>query len=57
MLGTVTLKSWCSDPGIIRQTHPFLYTPYYLLISKLTDVLSHSGHRVTLVVPKNLWYI
>ena len=29
MLGTVTMKSWFSDPGIIRQKHQFLYTPYY----------------------------
>ena len=50
MLGTVTLKSWFSDPGIIRQIH----TPHITsLASKLIDVLSHSGHRVTLALPKN----
>ena len=44
MLGTVTLKSWFSDPG----------TPHITsLASKLIDVLSHSGHRVTLALPKN----
>ena len=55
MLGTVTLKSWFSDPGIIRQKHQFSYTPYITsLASKLIDVLSHSGHRVTLALPKKL---
>ena len=57
MLGTVTLKSWFSDPGIIRQNINFRIPHIISLASKLIDVLSHSGHRVTLVLPKILWYI
>ena len=57
ILGTVTLKSWFLNPGIIKQKYPFSYSPYYSLTSKLIDVLSHSGHSITLVLPKKLWYI
>ena len=57
MPGTVTLKSLFSDPGIIRQKHQFSYTPYYFTCIELIDVLSHSGHRVTLALLKNLWCI
>ena len=57
MLGTVTLKSWFSDPVIIRKKHQSLYTHIASLASKLINVLSHSGHRVTLALPKSLWCI
>ena len=60
LLGTVTLKSWFSNPGIIKQKHPFSYTPYKALLFtyiKTIDVLLHSGYRVTPVLPEILWCI
>ena len=57
MLGTVTLKSWFSDPGMIRQNINFCTPHITSLALKLIDVLFHSGHRVTLALPKNLWCI
>ena len=52
MLRTVTLKSWFSDPGIIRQKHQFRTPHITSFASKLIDVLSHSGFRVTHALPK-----
>ena len=55
MLGTLTLKSWFSDPGIVSDKSINFQTPHITsLASKLIEVLSHLGHRVTLALPKKL---
>ena len=57
MLGTVTLK-FGSRIQVLSNKNINFRTPHIIsLASKLIDVLSHSGHRVTLALSKNLWYI
>ena len=57
MLGTVTLK-FGSRIQVLSYKNINFRTPHITSLAlKLTDVLSHSGHRVTLVLPKKLWCI
>ena len=52
MLGTVTLKIGSRTQVLSDKNINFRTSHITSLASKLIDVLSHSGHRVTLALPK-----